>query len=233
MFTVARVSSWLLVIVSVLALLVQAAPVEETNAQRFARGLPPLTPANLRRTSGTETADQHRPSSHPPTTYTGRLQVRTATGNVLGFVRNWGGAAPISGISFGDGDLRVSISTNNPAAPFDIVATNAKFANPHYIGAEGRGPLNRGSARVVGFNNVGKTRAGSPPFSGHESAIWTMNPQTKALRAHFVNPDGSTPRTTLAYDARANALFFVGDIDAYNDEFDYYPASAVTLYLVN
>lgn len=45
--------------------------------------------------------------------------------------------------------------------------------------------------------------------------------------AHFVNPDGSKPKTQLAYDARANELFFVGDLAAYNKQFDYYPAGAV------
>ena len=42
-----------------------------------------------------------------------------------------------------------------------------------------------------------------------------------------MNPDGSKPQTQLAYDARANELFFVGDLAAYNKQFDYYPAGAV------
>ena len=42
-----------------------------------------------------------------------------------------------------------------------------------------------------------------------------------------MNPDGSKPQTQLAYDARANELFFVGDRAAYNKQFDYYPAGAV------
>ena len=33
-----------------------------------------------------------------------------------------------------------------------------------------------------------------------------------------MNPDGSKPQTQLAYDARANELFFVGDLAAYNKQ---------------
>ncbi|KAL1747822.1 hypothetical protein HDZ31DRAFT_80122 [Schizophyllum fasciatum] len=234
----ARVSSWLLVIFSALALIVRAAPLE-TNAQRFARGLPPLAPAYLRRTSGTESAEQGHPSAKPPVTYTGRLEVRLADGHVLGSVRNWEGASSISGVAFGgsDEELSVSFSTSGGNKPFDILATNPKFPAPYYVGAYGNSALAKGSYATIGFNNVGQTPAGSKPVkvndAYYESAIWTFNPKTKGLTPHFVNPDGSKPKTQLVYDARANALFFVGDVEAYNKQFYYYPVSAVSLYLAN
>ncbi|KAL1701922.1 hypothetical protein EV121DRAFT_262585 [Schizophyllum commune] len=239
MFSAARVSSWLLVLFSALVLVAHAAPLE-TNAQRFARGLPPLAPSNLRRTgTGTDSADHGHPSAKPPVSYSGRLQARTADGTVVGFVRNFEGAASISGISFGSSDeeLHVSFSTSGGYKPFDILATNPNFPAPYYVGAAGTGPLAKGSYASVAFTNVGQTPAGSKPVksgeNSYESAIWTFNPQTKQFTAHFVNPDGSKPKTQLAYDARANELFFVGDLAAYNKQFDYYPAGAVNLYLVD
>ncbi|TRM70072.1 hypothetical protein BD626DRAFT_563760 [Schizophyllum amplum] len=217
MLTVARVSSWLLVIVP---LLVQAVSSEDMNSQRCARGLPPSAQANLRRSSATERAE----SSHPPTTYTGLLEVHDdESGNVLGFVS-------ATDIFTREEGLRVSISTNNLCAPFDILAINAEFSSPHYVGIAG-GPLKHNSINTAAFTNVDQTAAGS--VDGRQSAIWTMNPHSKALKAHLINPDGSRPKTTLAYDARANAFFFVGDLEAYNDVFYYYIAGAVTLYLVD
>ncbi|KAL1674042.1 hypothetical protein EV122DRAFT_254766 [Schizophyllum commune] len=234
MFSAARVSSWLLVLFSALVLVARAAPFE-TNAQRFARGLPPLAPVNLRRTStGTDSAEHGHPSAKPPVAYSGHLQVRNAAdGSVLGYLST----SSLFGIDYAGGDhLAVSFTTSGGYKPFDLLATNAKFT-PSYIGAGGNPTLAKGSSATLGFSNVGQTPAGSKPVkhgdSYYESAIWTFNPQTKQFTAHYVNPDGSKPKTQLAYDAHANGLFFVGDLDAYNKEFYYYPAGAVNLYLVD
>jgi hypothetical protein len=68
-----------------------------------------------------------------------------------------------------------------------------------------------------------------------ESAIWTFNPKTYELQgelsrcfrcpslliidmsqAHYVNHNGHTAKTTIAYKTHDNTILFVGDVGAYN-----------------
>lgn len=46
------------------------------------------------------------------------------------------------------------------------------------------------------------------------------------MLAQYVNPDGTTPVTVLAYDIRENRIFFTGDLNEYNSHADF-PASKV------
>lgn len=234
---------------------VAGAPIQETNAQRMARGLPPSPPRFGRALPGmvmarTPTqvlaAKRGQPSSVPPMQMSGRIQVRNPQNKQpIGNVKNTNGTNPISGVNAlgPEQDLHVSFTAPpSGSGPFDIMATNAAFPPPFLVGASvapsTTGVIGLGSPDTVGFTNVQQTPPNSPPVPSStvpntmvESAIWSFNPGTNELMAQYVNPDGSKPSTVIAYDIRENVLFFVGDIDAYNKNNDL-PASAVKLYLV-
>ncbi|KAL7278242.1 hypothetical protein ACG7TL_008218 [Trametes sanguinea] len=69
-----------------------------------------------------------------------------------------------------------------------------------------------------------------PALTGGESAIWTFDVSTQALTAHWVNPDGSHPKTRVAYNAHNGTLLLTGDVDAYNLAHADEPLSEVALY---
>ncbi|KAF8229509.1 hypothetical protein L208DRAFT_1401950 [Tricholoma matsutake] len=241
----------------VVCLIISAASVsiQETNAQRMARGLNPLPPKFGRTLPGVVTArvtaraptrswaaKRGWPSAVPPMQRSGRIEVRNPqNGLSLGIVKNTNGTNPISGLNAlgPEQDLLVSFTASpSGAGPFDIVAVNAAFAAPLFVGAfvaNGVGNIGRD---VITFSNVQQTPPNSPPVksaSGDntmaESALWSFNPSTKELQAQYVNPDGSKPDTVIAYSIRQNVLFFIGDLKAYNTNNDT-PASAVKFYLV-
>jgi hypothetical protein len=175
---------------------------------------------------------------------TGKLEVRS-NGASQGHVRDWSSGGTISGINFqgADEDLLVKL-TYSPSQlkELDIVATNAKFPAPYYVGGGALSTasvptLTAGVKSSVGFTNVELTSPGTGPVipptrqAYVESAIWTIDPSTHQLTAQWINKDGSKPPTVLAYDIRQNSLFFVSDINAYNAN-NNEPASAVTLFLV-
>ncbi|KAJ3504217.1 hypothetical protein NLJ89_g8053 [Agrocybe chaxingu] len=111
---------------------------QETNAERLARGLPPNRPKFLR--SGTPVLSSRSASTSPlpPVTLTGRLQVRSKDGHVLGQVRNWEGGGTIGGVNFlgPDSDLLVTLSYSpSDLTQLNILATNPAFPAPFYVGA--------------------------------------------------------------------------------------------------
>ncbi|KDR80727.1 hypothetical protein GALMADRAFT_135847 [Galerina marginata CBS 339.88] len=223
---------------------VSCSPLEETNGQRLARGLPPKPPRFLS-TTPTLNARGASTSPLPSVTLTGRLQVRNPDGSVLGNVRNWATPGTISGVNFlgPDQDLLVKL-TFKPSHPtkIDVLATNPTFPAPFYVGAgsasnAGVPKLSHGSRNTVGFTNVPLTPGGARPTKFPaldvyvESAIWTLDQETGKLTAQWINVDGSKPPTIIAYDIRENSIFFVGDITAYNQDNDL-PASTADLFLV-
>ncbi|KAF8159454.1 hypothetical protein B0H34DRAFT_703569 [Crassisporium funariophilum] len=246
--------SFLLIVLACIGCVV-ASPVQETNAQRLARGLPPNPPKFLRDflravgvRSPTPVASSKRtltspvpPTEEPPVTLTGRLEIRSKVdGGRLGRIRNWPGGGTIGGTNFlgPDGDLLVTLTyTPSSTKKFDILSTNPAFPAPFYVGAGSFSTLsvptiNVGSRNTIAFTNVESTPPDSTPVKPPtrdayvESAIWSIDPTTQKLSAQWINADGSKPLTILAYNIRSNALFFVGDIDAHNMN-NNTPASAV------
>ncbi|KAI0259404.1 hypothetical protein BC834DRAFT_906271 [Gloeopeniophorella convolvens] len=194
----------------------------ETNAQRFARGLPPLPP--IRRTS-TDTAKRSQASPQvqtgkPQPPPSGRLEVRWAVnGSVAGYIANNATAGPI-GLNLNpdpnqlpDCDLHVEYSDSS------LVALDAKFPAPFYVGGNGTLPLAAGSPNTIEFINV---------EAGPWAAVWALDWNTGVLNATWTNPDGSKDQPSLAYDPALNALNFTGDFTAL-----YNLISPPTQYLVN
>jgi hypothetical protein len=229
-------------VLALIAIAVTASPIQESNGQRMARGLPPLPPKLGRNLPGyveardptpAAAAKRSQTSPSPSVSYSGRINVRTSEGSSLGYVRNSPATWTIGGVNFlgPEQDLHVSFTTTaSGIGPFDILATDPAFPAPFYVGAGGTSTIGLNSPKTVDFTNVEQT----PPNSIGgvvESAIWSINPTTNELTAQYVNPDGTKPNTVIAYDIRANELFFVGDLVAYNVPNADTPASAVTFVL--
>jgi len=212
-------------------------PLPETNAQRLARGLPPAAPKFGRFLPGKRTGSPTvaappaaSPSASIHETFDGRIEVRNSDGSVLGNV------AVIGGINLLGNDVDLHCKLNKRGSgPYDLEATNLLIPKPEFIGADGSSTLGPGLQSVSGFAPVEQSPPGSGPVAGsqgtYQSAIWTIDSQTRELKANYVNPDGSTPATTIAYNMKGNELFFTGDLSLWNTN-NNTPASAVKFFLV-
>lgn len=148
--------------------------------------------------------------------------VKSYDGGSLGHLYNW--ASGINGVNFGTSsdDLHVSFTVSRSGKGLiDLQAIDPAFPGPSYIGTTSNATLATGSPTAVGFGNVIRTPVHSPPvpvgqYNADESAIWTFNPTTYELKAHYVNLNGHKAKTTIAYKIYDNTIFFVGDIGAYN-----------------
>ncbi|KAI0329472.1 hypothetical protein GY45DRAFT_1346523 [Cubamyces sp. BRFM 1775] len=229
-----------------------------TNAKRLAAGLPPRAPRTFKRATPTvpdpyAPVKRSAPSPSPSpfafarpaveTAYEGRIVARYAGSDVpMGYVR-----ASSSGVEeeLQDG-ARVVFKTTGSKALFSITtlqgtattdsdsdSETSQGSEPStLIGAAGASTLSSGSASAVPLGTVKQTAPHArPALTGGESAIWTFDAATKALTAHWVNPDGSHPHTRVAYRARDGALFVTGDVAAYNAAHPGDGVSEVTLYL--
>ncbi|KAI0631454.1 hypothetical protein C8Q77DRAFT_1074538 [Trametes polyzona] len=229
-----------------------------TNAQRLAVGLPPRAPRTFKRATSTnplEPAQVKRsapsPSASPfayaktrpavETAYSGRIVARYAGSEIpAGIVR-----ASSSGVSLGGDEdgAHVAFTTSGSRALFSIsnldsvvtaksetaASTQAPAA---FIGASGTSPLGADSPNAVVLANVQQTTAHArPATAGGESTIWTFDAPTQSLVAHWVNPDGSHPRTRVAVRARDGVLVLTGDVGAYNEAHPGEPIYEVTLHL--
>ncbi|KAG6890330.1 hypothetical protein C0995_009537 [Termitomyces sp. Mi166 len=192
-------------VLAVLASLAACGPTE-TNAQRMARGLPPLPP-KFKRTAPGKRNDEPptpawgrnpKPSTRPPpppapTPYSGCLEVRDDQGNALGRVKNTNTSLPIGGLSLSrdDGDLKISFNVPQSSIPFDVLATNPEFSGPYYVGAAGTldiDSLGLTSKNTLAFTNVQQTPAGSIPVPSSfdstsvvQSAIWSFDSDSSEL----------------------------------------------------
>ncbi|KAF5362570.1 hypothetical protein D9756_002354 [Leucocoprinus leucothites] len=218
--------------------------VYQTNAERMARGLPPNPPAQFARRATPvlaakrwPTSPSPSPSPGPSSCHKGMIEVKyDFDGHSAGFVRNWENGG-VSGLNFSGEPLEVKVCKAEATNLYNIVATNAVFPSPHYVGATSgtvSKSLSLGDRSSVGFSNVPQTPPNGHPNlvngSYYESAIWSFDASTKELTPQWYNPDGSKPSTVIAYDVRANELFFVGDISQWNVSGSF--ASAVHFYLV-
>ncbi|KAH8995124.1 hypothetical protein EDB86DRAFT_3077922 [Lactarius hatsudake] len=177
----------------------------ETNAQRFARGLPPLPPGVVR------IAAERRQVSPPPVSpTTGRLEVRKADGGaLLGYVANDPTRGPV-GLNLNNDpnpaytDLDVTFSGS------DLVSKNAAFKKPYYIGGSGKKTLSPQNTNTIQFINV---------HAGPHAAIWSLDTTTGALNATWTNPDGTQVKPTLIYEDGSNVLSFTANpLALYNIE---------------
>jgi len=187
---------------------------KDTNAKRFAEGLPPLQAAGV-------PVNRHKIRRHPGFKMSPR-QTGGGTTEVCGIIS---GYSPSEGMfytyisntlddfnrlgwtSYSDQALQVCASTITG----DITLTNFAQGGEYSTLAAvipttegfwevgGPGTLQPGSPAFVSFTASEPVPAGSPPTevpnvyaagAKMETAIWTLNPQTFELSAKWINPNG-------------------------------------------
>ncbi|KAG8942476.1 hypothetical protein FRC04_003644 [Tulasnella sp. 424] len=217
-----------------------------TNAERFARGLPPKKPKLI---AGSPVRRDSQPSSLPPVTRAGIIEVHNAANDaLLGYISK---NLVNGGAQFGydpaiANALLVSFQTPAGATgtvpTMDITAVNSNPSWPLLGLVQGRddtsSDIAAGSYQYLylgGISNPG-TQPNDPPtlitnsyFIGAprtaESAVWSFNTADNTLSLQWVNTDSSKP--TMNVWTQSTGLYAGGDQGAF---FSRYPApvTAVT-----
>jgi len=196
-----------------------------TNAERFARGLPPLSPK--RKASGTESAKRSTisPSLYSPSLYSGSIKVSKTNGDAVGFMSKDLQSGLYTLDTSVDNTLAVTFTTKASGTSDQIEirdASNHRISSP-YIGGviPSGGNLGPGSANYVQIVGVDHTNSGALPASsigngGIESSIWTYDSSTNKIAAQWINYDSSSPTTSIYYDPTAGGSFaLTGDGELY------------------
>ncbi|KAJ6581488.1 hypothetical protein B0H19DRAFT_1251698 [Mycena capillaripes] len=122
-------------------------------------------------------------------------------------------------------DLRVSVSGRGP---FELVIENADSRGaPLYLGASTSSNLD---VQKINLSIVKKAHRANGIQS---TTIWSIDAETKELKARYVDPDGNKSLLNLAFDSRRDEILLVGDLDSYNSVSDDHSAIPVRLYLSN
>ncbi|CAE6463344.1 unnamed protein product [Rhizoctonia solani] len=232
-----------------------------TNAKRFAQGLPPLNAVKRHPHRGGPHRDggySHKgtpvglapraeASPAPATNFKCNILVQTTAGSTLGYIspvfNDYGeygilqsSQAGALGVSFPNTGPVDFLTTNGVDAinsfPYLSAAlgfmSNGDDLGPgltNYITITGNsGSTGSGSTPTSSTSNSYATRTGKAANS--ETAIWTYNPATQAIRIVWTNTDGSSVPTKLAYfidedttDGDSNTLVATGDMAAFQGSF--------------
>ncbi|KAH8989449.1 hypothetical protein EDB92DRAFT_1947403 [Lactarius akahatsu] len=171
----------------------------ETNADRFARGLPPMPPTRR------STAKRQQNS---PVPRSGRIQVRDpGNGNPHGYIHN--GPSGPGGVNRNNNPDYTDLNVIYNPAEKSIYCLGAHFSgNGLYLGApDSSDLLGDHSTAFVVVTNVEKD------ISTAQTGIWTIDTVTGKLTAIWVNYDGSIVTVSSVYHRGNNVLALVGDPD--------------------
>ncbi|CAL1702947.1 unnamed protein product [Somion occarium] len=201
-----------------------------TNAQRMARGLPPMPP----RFNHAKKHLHARQSDAPCVPVSGTIQANVGgrTAYVSRNVNDFGEYELDNGVS---GALEVTICVRGNDA-FDIRTNNGVAAFPFFGGVVGFANtddnLSAGSFNYVYIAATSQTPVGSRPVAGPnaftaatdiskniESAIWTIDPNSRVLRSNWVNTNGRVATQSIRYIPSVNAFAIVGDVAEFEDSF--------------
>ncbi|KAH9043984.1 hypothetical protein EDB84DRAFT_1559128 [Lactarius hengduanensis] len=172
----------------------------ETNADRFARGLPPMPPTRR------STAKRQQNS---PVPRSGRIQVRDpGNGNPHGYIQN--GPSGPGGVNRNDNSDYTDLNVIYNSAEKSIYCLGAHFSgNGLYLGAlDSSDLLGDQSTAIVILTNVEK----DTPTA--QASFWTADTVTGELTAIWPNYDGSFVTVSFVYHQGNNVIALVGD---YND----------------
>ncbi|TFK49700.1 hypothetical protein OE88DRAFT_1809411 [Heliocybe sulcata] len=205
-----------------------------TNAQRLARGLTPLVPKNL----FTPTRVRRQlPSSSP--TLTANIGIFKKDGTSLGYLTNQGTVATTQ-------SSITTFSFRNPSSASDVVelitaGTSTRtvlmsYSDGYTMGSGSTNYLTWAITTLstpAGSRQQGDLTKGPTQYS--ESTIWSIDPSTGAVGAHWVNPDGSTVPvyfllgTMTVAGHTTYSLVPVGDTEAFKARYPNVNYSDVTV----
>jgi len=164
----------------------------DTNANRFARGLPPRTPSRR------STAKRHQ-NSQVSVPRSGRIQVRDHGNKSVGYLQN--AASGPGGINSGGNDLSVQYNSKDHT----ITCTDSQFTQGgSYFGGFASQSLKPGSPSSVPLTNGDNGSQDSP------SCLWTVESSGR-LSAKWENSDGSSVSVSCAYNSAKNTFVLTGD----------------------
>ncbi|KAJ7168899.1 hypothetical protein C8R46DRAFT_1268525 [Mycena filopes] len=179
----------------------------DTNAKRFAAGLPPL-PIARRRPTKTHTPEKRTTSA---VSFTGVIAVKTFSGTTLGYLSsalNSAGGYTISTILQAT-EVSFTAASSGFTSFIKIKDVSNNFPNTPYIGGvvPSGTSLGTGAARLAGTQ---ATVASTTPLVGGfstlasggdvESAVWSYSVSSKALTLQWYNYDGSITGAGFIYD---------------------------------
>ncbi|KAJ7612524.1 hypothetical protein DFH06DRAFT_1147235 [Mycena polygramma] len=120
-------------------------------------------------------------------------------------------------------DLRIQAVAGGE--PFDLMVQNSK--TPLYLGALAPHNLSKVTLSIV--NKARRTTVSDKGLV--QSTIWSMDRNTKELKARYVDPDGNKSPSNFAFDPHGNALLLLANVDDYNSANPDDPAIPVRLLL--
>jgi len=191
----------------------------ETNAKRFARGLPPLPP--MRRASLTESAK--RSTTSDTETFKGKIKVNSAVSqSTIGFLTLSNSqdryiVDPNSANQFTSTVFKQGVTANAIFHDNNAPASHAFLAGLISPGLE---LLTSNSNVAIVGDAPAQTSPGSTPQSGgsvsipgseYETAIWNYVASPPTLTASWVNHDGSQPAISIVWDSAAQSLYLTAN----------------------
>jgi hypothetical protein len=192
----------------------------DTNAKRFARGLPPLPP--VRRASGTETA--RRATTSDTQTFKGKIKVSSVLDHhTIGFLQlSANEDRYIVGSASTEHQFSATFFKQGVTASVNFFDNDAPASHPFLAGLISPGLellVSNTNFAVVGDAPV-QTSPGSTPQSGgsvsipgsqYETAIWNYSPSPPTLTASWVNHDGSKPIIFIVWDTVRQTLYLTAN----------------------
>ncbi|KAJ7168195.1 hypothetical protein C8R43DRAFT_983392 [Mycena crocata] len=206
-------------------------PADFTNAQRLARHLPLKPPS--RRSSARRAVQS--PAASPYSR--GYIQILSVDGSgnptsVLGYVSK-------NTLDHTQYILQSSLDDNallvGPTGDRRLLTLNSDIPSPGFLGlVQGRedtsSVLAQGSFNYLYLASTERTSPGATPqnvgnsfstvYGGThpaESAVWTIDPETRSLKAQWINPDGSPAPTTPFI--HGSSIYLSGDPEAFHQRF--------------
>ncbi|KAN0109672.1 hypothetical protein V8E52_009109 [Russula decolorans] len=175
-----RLSVIALTLLVVFASVLPTVLARETNGDRFRRGYPPLPPSRR------DVAKRQKPSSTPPKTASGFLEVRDSSGaHRLGFVENNESGLPALGVTT---DKNSALQGTFSAATKTVQVSNG---SPSFLGANDPSGQSGEFLALVSDSS--------------EAKIWSLNAATNELTPNFLT------LSAITWDDVHNELELVTD----------------------
>jgi hypothetical protein len=175
-----RLSVIALTLLVVFASVLPTVLARETNGDRFRRGYPPLPPSRR------DVAKRQKPSSTPPKTASGFLEVRDSSGaHRLGFIDNDKSLLPVLGVTT---DKNSALQGTFSAATKTVQVSNV---SPSFLGADDPSGQSGEMLSLVS--------------DGPDAKIWSLNAATNELTPNFLT------LAAITWDQGHNELELVTD----------------------
>jgi hypothetical protein len=197
----------------------------QTNAERLARGLTPLSP---RRLYSPTRVRRQLPSSTP--SLTANVGVFKQDGSRSGYMNSQGGIATTQSQS-------TTFMFRNPTSANDLLEFNNSGTNTRSVFAANTNPFYVGpgsSNSLIMSTSTFSSPAGSTqqadtskaPTQYSESTVWSIEPSTGLVKAYWVNADNTQARVHFVQRTAITpplpprlSIVLVGDVAAYKAAF--------------